>query len=201
MSITAVSGVSTSSVGSSGGNLVTGVKDSAGVRLVLATAAYTGHKLSWSQGDTFSATVNSLTLTDPVAVATYLASTAASPAGNVSVQLSSGSASDQAGVLQWLLYGLTDLRHSVLGWTAPTTPGHQLTGCNPGTLASSKAASLGGLHALNTHLSTRTYLVGERLSLADIGLAITLIPAFTQVSDFYDKMPLFVLTYSYHGRF
>merc|ERR1711868_99926 len=37
--------------------------------------------------------------------------------------------------------------------------------------------------ALNNQLVSKTYLVGDRLSLADLGVAMTLAPAFTQVLD------------------
>ena len=172
------SGVSSSGAGvSGGGSVVSGDKSSARVRLVLTTASYTGHQLQWSQSDKFSATIDSHTFTDPVSAATYLASVGGKSVKSPSVQLYS----EESSVLQWLMYGFNDLGHSVSGWTVPTSPGHQHRECNPGTLAANKTATLSALQALNTTLSSRTYLVGERLSLADIGIAITLLPAFTQV--------------------
>ena len=39
------------------------------------------------------------------------------------------------------------------------------------------------LHALNTHLLPRTYLVGERITLADIGVACTLLQLYQYVLD------------------
>lgn len=39
------------------------------------------------------------------------------------------------------------------------------------------------LEILNAHLLTRTFLVGERVSLADICVACTLYPLYTQVLD------------------
>ena len=39
------------------------------------------------------------------------------------------------------------------------------------------------LKTLNDHLLTRTFLVGERLSLADIAVACTMLSLFTQVLD------------------
>ena len=52
-----------------------------------------------------------------------------------------------------------------------------------GTVNRSKFDLLGRLAALDQFLVTRTFLVGERISLADIGMAVTLLPAFTQVLD------------------
>jgi len=174
------SGVTSSGAGvSGGGSVVSGDKSSARVRLVLTTASYTGHQLQWSQSDKFSATIDSHTFTDPVSAATYLASVGGKSVKSPSVQLYS----EESSVLQWLMYGFNDLGHSVSGWTVPTSPGHQHRECNPGTLAANKTATLTALQALNTTLASRTYLVGERLSLADIGIAITLLPAFTQVLD------------------
>ena len=87
----------------------------------------------------------------------------------------------QASVLQWLMSSSADLRHCVLGASGPTEAGHPYTGSNPGTMASSKAALLTILSGLNTFLQDKTYLAGERLSIADISVAIVLIPAFTKV--------------------
>jgi Glutathione S-transferase len=39
------------------------------------------------------------------------------------------------------------------------------------------------LQALNTHLLPRTYLVGERITLADIGVACTLLQLYQNVLD------------------
>ena len=56
-------------------------------------------------------------------------------------------------------------------------------GANQGTVNRSKVDVLGRLAALEQYLVTRTFLVGERVSLADIGMAVTLVSAFTQVLD------------------
>merc|ERR1719468_1004106 len=50
-------------------------------------------------------------------------------------------------------------------------------------MASSKAALLTNLFGLNTFLQDKTYLAGERFSIADISVATVLIPAFTKVLD------------------
>ena len=56
-------------------------------------------------------------------------------------------------------------------------------GAIQGTMNRSKSDLLGRLANLDQYLITRTFLVGERTSLADIGRAVTFLPAFTQVLD------------------
>lgn len=164
--------------------MVTGDAASWGVRLVRATAAYTGHSLRVTPGDQFSLQLGGLTLTEPGAASLYLASTAAAAPSCPSLQLwwpAAAAAGLQAAVLQWLVSAGGDTRHAVLGCSAPTVPGHAYREANPGTVAASKAALLARLRALNTTLADCTYLVGERLSLADLALAIVLVPAFNKV--------------------
>jgi len=167
------------------GDVVTGVKDSFGVRLVLATAAYTGHKLAFSAGPGFSLSVGGVTLSEPVAACVHLASKPLVTSPSPSVQLWPGNKDQggQASVLQWLMSSSADLRHCVLGAAGPTEAGHPYTGSNPGTMASSKAALLNNLTGINTLLQDRTYLAGERLSIADISVATVLVPAFAKVLD------------------
>ena len=105
--------------------------------------------------------------------------------------------SDQAGSLQWLMYASGDLYHSVSGWVGPTCPGHTCRDANPGTVAASKSALLARLEALNTQLVSRTFLVGERLSLADIAMAIALVPAYEKVSYFYHQSGLSLIHFFY----
>ena len=166
-----------------GADVVTGVKESFGVRLVLATAAYTGHKLAFTAGAEFSLSVGGVKLSEPVAACVHLASKPLVTSPSPSVQLWPGNKDQggQASVLQWLMSSSADLRHSVLGAAGPTEAGHPYTGSNPGTMASSKAALLTSLSGLNTLLQDRTYLAGERLSIADIAVATVLVPAFTKV--------------------
>ena len=155
------------------------------MRLVQATAAYTGHKLAFTAGAEFGLSVGGVKLSEPVAACVHLASQPLASSPSPSVQLWPGN-KDQAGqasVLQWLMSSSADLRHSVLGAAGPTEVGHPYTGSNPGTMASSKAALLTSLSGLNTLLQDRTYLVGERLSIADIAVATVLVPAFTKVSE------------------
>merc|ERR1719427_1987321 len=157
----------------SGGSVVAGPKNTCFP--VLVTAAYTGQEMQHKQGDTFSMTSGPVSLTEPVSSCLYLASSGGQ------TQLAGKTPGDQASVLQWLLYSAGDLKHSVGGWVLPTL--EQCEGANQGTVNRSKADLLGRLAVLDKQLVTRTFLVGERISLADIGMALNLLPAFTQVLD------------------
>merc|ERR1719516_926523 len=50
------------------------------------------------------------------------------------------------------------------------------------------------LKTLNDHLLTRTFLVGERLSLADIAVACTMLSLYTQVLDLEFRKPFVNVT-------
>jgi len=158
---------------SSGGSVVSGPKKTC--LPVLVTAAYTGQEIQHKQGDTFSMTSGPVSLTEPVSSCLYLASSGGQ------TLLTGKTPSDQASVLQWLLYSAGDLRHSVGGWVLPTM--EQCEGANQGTVNRSKADLVARLDVLDKCLVTKTFLVGERISLADIGMAMTLLPAFTEVLD------------------
>jgi len=155
--------------------VMTGPRNSSGCLSVLVTAAYTGQDVQFNPSDSFSLTSGPVNLSEPVSSCLYLATSAGQS------QLSGVTAGDQAAVLQWLLYSGGDLRQSVGGWVVPTL--ELCEGANQGTVNRSKAELLGRLAALDQFLVTRTFLVGERISLADIGMAVTLLPAFTQVLD------------------
>merc|ERR1711892_1408195 len=142
---------------------------------VLATAAYAGQEIQHKESENFSLSAGSVTLTEPVSSCLYLATSVGQ------TQLSGVTAADQASVLQWLLYSGGDLRQSVGGWVLPTM--ETCEGANQGTVNRSKVDLVVRLAALDQFLVTRTFLVGERISLADIGMAMALIPAFTEVLD------------------
>merc|ERR1719474_2645502 len=158
---------------SSNGSVVSGPKNTC--LPVLVTAAYTSQEIQHKLGDTFSMTSGPVSLTEPVSSCLYLASSAGQ------TQLAGKTPADQASVLQWLLYSAGDLRHSVGGWVLPTM--EQCEGANQGTVNRSKADLGARLDVLDKCLVTKTFLVGERISLADIGMAMTLLPAFTEVLD------------------
>ena len=109
----------------------------------------------------------SVILTDPVSSCLYLAAVVGQEQ-KPTLQKPPGPDS----VLHWLLFSAENLRGSVRGWILSTEQCER-----------AKADLLASLHDLNNFLCTRTYLVGERMSLADIGVAMTIVPAFAQVLD------------------
>ena len=54
-------------------------------------------------------------------------------------------------------------------------------GCNPGTVGRAKEDLLARLRVLDSQLITRTFLVGESITLADAATCLTLLPAFLHV--------------------
>jgi len=158
-----------------GSVVMTGPRSSSSCLSVLVTAAYTSQEVQFNPSESFSLTAGPVSLSEPVSSCLYLATAAGQ------TQLSGVTAADQASVLQWLLYSGGDLHHSVGGWVVPTL--ESCEGANQGTVNRSKSDLLGRLAALDQYLVTRTFLVGERISLADLGMAVTLLPAFTQVLD------------------
>ena len=141
---------------------VTCVADSPACQAVLASAALAGLPARHSPGPGFTARFSGgVELVEPVS-AILLAGDATLAGVGEAVR---------AELLAWLLYCAGDLRHSVAAWLAQPA--------NPGP----RQDCLARLAALNTQLATRTFLVGERLSLADIGVATALLPAFTGLLD------------------
>jgi len=95
-------------------------------------------------------------------------------------QLMGSTDGEKAEVLQWL--GLADdefLPH-VLAWTLPALSAMQY---DKNQVEASKKELLRLLGILNEYLLTRTYLVGERISLADVALALDLLPAYQYVLE------------------
>jgi len=96
-------------------------------------------------------------------------------------QLVGANDAEKASVMQYLFYCCNELEHHISGWVKPTQ--QTLEGCNPGTVAKSKALALNHLKVLDGVLVSRTYLVTERVTLADIYTCMTLLPAFQFVLD------------------
>ena len=149
------------------------VAGSAGSLLVQVAAKLAGQSVSVQSADSFSYVGGDVRLSSPVAAALYVCSK--------NPELVGSSAGQQAGVLQYCMYSHSELRHLVAGWFNPTQAA--VDGCNPGTVAKSKDSLLAHLRALDTALVTRTYLVGERVSLADLATCLTLLPAFKHLLD------------------
>jgi len=139
---------------------------------VLVAAKFSGTDLQVKNRDRFQLEYSpGQWLTDPSAAAMYVSSSV----------IAGSTDADKARVLEWLVYSQGDLHHAVAGWVAPTS--RVVDGCNPGTVSRCKLDTLSRLTVLNTQLATRTFLVGERLSLADLSVCICLLPAFTDVLD------------------
>ena len=106
-------------------------------------------------------------MTDPVSSCLYLAAV-----GGQEQKPTLQKPPGQDIVLQWLLFSAEKLRGSVRGCILSTEECER-----------AKADLLASLHYLDNFICTQTYLVGERMSLANIGVAMTIVPAFAQVLD------------------
>jgi len=146
---------------------------STGLLLVQLAASYAGQPVNSKSADKFSFQSGTCTLTTPSSAAFLLCS-------NNPTLIGSNPAL-QASVLQYVMYCENDLRHHVAGWVNPTKS--WVDGCNPGTVATSKTVLMSHLEALDSVLLKKTFLVGERLSLADLVACVTLLPAFSHVLD------------------
>lgn len=78
----------------------------------------------------------------------------------------------RAQVLQWIFYALNEVKPAVYSW-ATESKGFQRSKIETTTI----------MARLNECLLTRTYLVGERISCADISMAVMLLPAAQIVMD------------------
>jgi len=163
---------SSAAVGPSSGT-VSAPSGSTSEMLIKICAKYVGQSVNTQPADKFSFKSDSCILTTPSSAAHLICSKNQALIGTTPAL--------QASVLQYVMYFENDLRHYVAGWVNPTKS--WVEGCNPGTVASNKAVLFNHLEVLNTVLLRKTFLVGERLSLADIVACITLLPAFLHVLD------------------
>lgn len=85
-----------------------------------------------------------------------------------------------AEVVQWLQWAEGQLLPNVLGFVLPSVSAVQV---DKKAVEDSKAELLAQLRILNDFLLTRTFLVGERISLADISVALDLLPAYQHVLE------------------
>jgi elongation factor 1-gamma len=148
---------------------------SPGCLLVRAAAHCTGQSLVEAEAAAFLLQYGALAtdrLTDPAAAALHVTG-AAREAGE--------GPAGRAQVLAYLLYATGDLRHCLAAWVAPTLG--PVAGWHPGLAAGSRREALHRLAALDTALATRTFLVGERLTLADLATALALLPAFRRMLE------------------
>lgn len=83
-------------------------------------------------------------------------------------------------IVQWLQFAEGSLLPAVLGFVLPNISAAQIDNKVVGEF---KNELLALLKALNQVLLTKTYLVGERLSIADVSVALDLLPAYQHVLD------------------
>ncbi|CAK9807202.1 Alanine--tRNA ligase, cytoplasmic [Anthophora plagiata] len=85
-------------------------------------------------------------------------------------------------ILQWLSYADNHILPAVFGWVVPclskNTPNNMKT-----NIKTSKEEVLSSLKKLNNILLTKTYLVRERISLADIAVFTALLPLYEHILD------------------
>lgn len=109
-------------------------------------------------------------LTDSNAIAYYVAND----------QLRGKTDFEKAQILQWLGFADSEILPASCAWVFPILGILQYQKSN---VDRAKEDLKHAMKALNAHLLTRTYLVGERISLADIALACTLLQLYTNAFD------------------
>merc|ERR1712226_1336763 len=110
-------------------------------------------------------------LTESNAIAYYVAND----------ELRGGSeASARAQVVQWMAMADNEILPAACTWVFPTMGIMQF---NKNATERAKEDVKTALKSLNDHLLTRTFLVGERLTLADIAVATTMLSLYKQVLD------------------
>jgi elongation factor 1-gamma len=91
-----------------------------------------------------------------------------------------GATGNQAETVQWLQWAEASLLPNVLGYVLPSVSAANL---DKKVVESYKAELLAQLSIFNDFLVSHTFLVGERLSFADISVAFDLLPAYQHVFD------------------
>jgi len=94
--------------------------------------------------------------------------------------LMGSNAVERAEIVQWLCLADDEFLPHVLSWTLPALSAMPY---NATQVEASKKELLRLLGILNDYLLTRTYLVGERISLADVALALDILPAYQNVLE------------------
>ncbi|KIW17213.1 hypothetical protein PV08_04404 [Exophiala spinifera] len=117
---------------------------------------------------------NGFLLTEAIAIAIYFASQ------NEKTTLLGKTKQDYASIVRWMSFSNSELLPSISGWFRP------LIGRDPYNKKSvddSKAAAAQILKVLEQHLLVHTFLVGERLTLADLFTASQIARGFQYVLD------------------
>lgn len=86
----------------------------------------------------------------------------------------------KAEVLQWLNYGSESVISAVAAWVYPSL---SLVESCPAGLKKAQSDLRQVFGCVNDYLKTRTFLAGERLTLADVSMACDLMMAFQHVAD------------------
>ncbi|XP_067011749.1 elongation factor 1-gamma [Anabrus simplex] len=115
-------------------------------------------------------------LTESNAIAYYVANN----------QLRGQSDVEKAQILQWLGFADGEILPASCAWVFPCIGIMQY---NKQSTERAKEDIKAALGVLDTHLLTRTFLVGERVSLADIGVACTLLHLYQYVLDVNFRKP------------
>merc|ERR1711963_485867 len=127
-------------------------------------------KFPLGKGPAFEGSDGTL-LTESNAIAYYVANE----------ELRGGSdAATRAQVVQWMSMADSDILPAACTWVFPTMGIMQY---NKNATERAKEDIKGVMKALNDHLLAKTFLVGERISLADIAVACTLLSLYKQVMD------------------
>jgi elongation factor 1-gamma len=113
---------------------------------------------------------NGVTLFESNAIAQYVANDA----------LRGASALDAAFVRQWMDFADNQILPSSCAWVFPCLGVMQF---NKQSTEAAKEAIKAALSILNDHLATRTFLVGERISLADIAVCCNLLQLYQYVLE------------------
>jgi elongation factor 1-gamma len=117
---------------------------------------------------------NGFTLSEAIAIAVYVTSQ------NEKTTLLGKTKQDYASILRWLSFANAELLPSFGAWYRPLKG---LDPYNKKNVDDASKAALKKLGVLNTHLTANTYLVGERITLADIFTAALLTRALATVID------------------
>ncbi|KAL4941432.1 hypothetical protein BDV06DRAFT_236044 [Aspergillus oleicola] len=117
---------------------------------------------------------NGFTLSEVIAIAVYVTSQ------NEKTTLLGKTKQDYASILRWLSFANSELLSSFGSWFRPLLG---LDPYNKKNVDEASKAALKKLGVLNTHLTANTYLVGERITLADLFTASLLTRAFATVID------------------
>lgn len=86
----------------------------------------------------------------------------------------------QSAILQWMIFADNHILSCVSGWVLPSL---ELRKVPKESVKVSKEDSLNFMEVLNKTLVSKTYFVGERITLADIAIFTALMPLYEHVFD------------------